>query len=87
MRMFHLDPVGVLVYTHDVPSTKPIPVRLDDETLSRLDALAEAMSERTGGAAITRANALRAALNAGLQVLEIENGLGRARQKPKPRKK
>jgi len=70
-----------------MPPTKPIPVRLDDETLSRLDALAEAMSERTGGADISRANALRAALNVGLQALELENGLGRARQKPRPRKK
>jgi len=75
------------VYTSvDVSPTKPIPVRLDDETLSRLDDLAEAMSRRTGGAEISRANALRAALNAGLPVLELENGLGKRRQKPTPRK-
>jgi predicted transcriptional regulator len=65
---------------------KPMPIRLDEDTLRRLDELAERMSERTGGANITRANALRAVIASGLPVLEQENGLGRNRGTPKPRK-
>jgi predicted transcriptional regulator len=64
---------------------KPIPIRLDDEIVQRLDALAQAMSERTGGATITRVNALRAVLLQGLPILEEENGLSRARGKSKKR--
>lgn len=64
---------------------KPIPIRLDDEIVQRLDALAQAMSDRTGGATITRANALRAVLLQGLPILEEENGIGRARAKSKKR--
>lgn len=64
---------------------KPIPIRLDDEVVTRLDALASAMSERTGGATITRVNALRAVLLKGLPILEEENGLGRPRPKSKKR--
>jgi hypothetical protein len=64
---------------------KPIPIRLDDEIVARLDKLAQAMSERTGGATITRVNALRAVLLKGLPVLEEENGLGRARGKSQKR--
>jgi predicted transcriptional regulator len=64
---------------------KPFPIRLDEEIVARLDALAQAMSERTGGATITRVNALRAVLQAGLPILEQENGLGRARSKTKKR--
>ena len=66
---------------------KPIPIRIDEDTLKRLEDLAEAMSERTGGADITVANALRAVIKSGLPILEGENGLGRARGKPKQRTK
>jgi predicted transcriptional regulator len=64
---------------------KPIPIRLDDEIVKRLDDLAQKMSERTGGATITRVNALRAVLLQGLPILEEENGLSRARGKSKKR--
>jgi hypothetical protein len=56
--------------------SRPIPVRLDEEMIRRLDALAQAMSTRTGGATISRGNALRAALGLGLPLLEKENGIG-----------
>ncbi|MBA2687510.1 MAG: hypothetical protein H0U64_05370 [Gemmatimonadaceae bacterium] len=60
---------------------KPLPIRLDEETVKRLDTLATVMSKRTGGADITRASALRAAIATGLVTLEESNGVTKKRGK------
>jgi predicted transcriptional regulator len=53
----------------------PVSVRLDDATMQRLDALAEAMSKRAAGAAVKRGTALRAVVERGMAGLEEELGL------------
>lgn len=50
--------------------TRPIPVRLDAATIARADKLAAAMSRRAHGAQVTRAAALRRAIELGLAQLE-----------------
>ena len=60
-------------------------VRIEDVLTERLDDLAEAMSKRVGGANISRANAIRAALVRGVDELENEYGIRRAKPRPKHR--
>lgn len=50
--------------------TRPIPIRLDAATIARADRLAAAMSRRAQGAQVTRAAALRRAIELGLAQLE-----------------
>ena len=50
--------------------TRPIPIRLDAETIARADRLAATMSRRAQGAQVTRAAALRRAIEIGLAQLE-----------------
>ncbi|HZU81380.1 MAG TPA: hypothetical protein VE987_00610 [Polyangiaceae bacterium] len=45
-------------------------IRLDAPELERLDAISEVLAERAGGGRITRAAALRAVVEAGLDVLD-----------------
>ncbi|HET9933775.1 MAG TPA: hypothetical protein VFQ35_23890 [Polyangiaceae bacterium] len=66
---------------------KPIPIRLEEDILARLEELAEAMSRRTGGVEITRASALRAAILIGLDKLEQENGIARRQSSTKTKRK
>lgn len=46
--------------------------KVDDETVQRIDALAEALSERAAGVPVTRSGAHHAALMKGLEALEKE---------------
>jgi hypothetical protein len=68
-------------------TSKTLPLRLDEELIARLDRLAATMTERAGGAEISRAAALRAALSRGLDALEAELGAADRRPKPKPQRK
>lgn len=47
-------------------------VKVDDELAERLDRLAAEMSARAGGAQVTRSNAMRVALERGMEALETE---------------
>ena len=58
----------------------PVSVRLDDDTLARLDRLSEAMSKRAGGATVKRGTALRAVVDHGLAALEAELGLAKRKR-------
>lgn len=67
---------------------KPIPIRLDDDILLRLEELRAVMAERAGGVDITKATALRAVIASGLSKLESEFGISYgAKPKPKPKRK
>lgn len=57
---------------------RPIPLRIEQATLDRLDRIAEALSERAAGVRVTRADASRIALDRGAEALEKELGLSRA---------
>jgi predicted transcriptional regulator len=59
-----------------------ISVRLDAASTERLDRIAEALAERAQGARITRSNALRVAVERGIELLESELNV-----KPKPKRK
>jgi hypothetical protein len=65
---------------------RTLPLRLEEDLIQRIDALAEALTERAAGAAVSRTAAMRAALQVGLNSLEAELGIG-ARPKPKPKRK
>jgi hypothetical protein len=49
-------------------------VRLDPDEIARLEAVAAVLTERAAGATITRSNALRAVVQAGLDALEAKYG-------------
>lgn len=53
----------------------PVSVRLDDDAIRRLERIAEALSERAGGALIKRGTAVRVAVQHGIEALETELGL------------
>jgi len=55
-------------------------VKVDDEMANRLDALAKAMSGRAAGAQVTRSNAMRVALEHGVDALEVEFGMKRKKR-------
>jgi predicted transcriptional regulator len=56
-----------------------ISVRIDDELVDRLDELAKVLSARAAGAGMSRSNAVRVALERGVEALEAE--LGKSRKK------
>lgn len=56
-------------------------IRLDADLIARLDRLADAMSERAGGAPVNRSSAARVALERGLVDLESEFKLARAKRR------
>lgn len=60
---------------------KPIPIRLDDDLLDRIDRVIDAMVERTAGAKVPRSSVLRLALERGLDSLESELGLNRRKKR------
>ena len=56
-------------------------VKVSDEFVARVDRLAEEMSTRAGGAKVTRSNAMRVALERGMEVLEGEFAMKKAKPK------
>ncbi len=56
---------------------RPLPVRLDDEMIARIDAVVGKLSKRAAGVEVTRSAVFRAALELGLK--ELEAGLKRRR--------
>jgi hypothetical protein len=54
---------------------RPVPLRLEEEVIERLDRLARAMSERAGGVEVNRSSVMRTVLDRGLDVLEKELGV------------
>ena len=56
-------------------------IRLEDDLVKRLEALAEAMTRAVHGAKVTRSQALRAALEAGVPVLEEKFGVAGKKRK------
>jgi hypothetical protein len=51
---------------------KPIPLRLEDELISRVDRVKVVLERRAGGVEVPRASVIRLALERGLAVLEQE---------------
>jgi hypothetical protein len=49
-----------------------ISVRLEPAEIERLDAIAKVLAERAAGASISRSNALRVVVQAGLEALETQ---------------
>lgn len=64
-------------------TAKTLPIRLEDDLIARLDALAAALTERAAGVKVSRTAAMRAALERGLSALEAEAGTSPRRRKPK----
>jgi len=64
-------------------TAKTLPIRLEDDLIARLDALAAALTERAAGVKVSRTAAMRAALERGLVALEAEAGTSTRRRKPK----
>jgi len=64
-------------------TARTIPIRLEDDLIERLDALAIVLTERAAGAKVTRTSAMRAALERGLEALEAETRTAPRRRKPK----
>jgi hypothetical protein len=62
---------------------RPVPLRIDEEILTRLDRVAEALSAKAAGANVPRSDAIRIALERGTESLEGELGLSRQKRKPK----
>jgi hypothetical protein len=62
---------------------RPIPVRLEEDIIERLDRIAEALTARAVGARVSRASAMRVALERGVSSIETELGLSRAKPKRK----
>lgn len=74
-----------------MPPRRLIPVRMDDDMISELDKLAEALTEAAQGAPVSRSDAVRIALRRGINVLREEMGIAgaehRERRKRKGRRK
>jgi hypothetical protein len=51
-------------------ATRPIPIRLDERLLARIDRVVVGLSQRAHGVGITRSAVVRAALERGLEHLE-----------------
>jgi hypothetical protein len=62
---------------------RPVPIRLENDLIERLDRLAAAMADRAAGAKVPRTSAMRIVLDRGLDALEAEFGLTSRRPKPK----
>jgi uncharacterized protein YlxW (UPF0749 family) len=54
-------------------------VRLEQETLRRIDAVAKKLTERAAGVEVTRMATMRAAMLRGLEALENELGIKRGK--------
>ena len=65
--------------------TQNYSVRLEPELVERLDRLAEAMSKQLAGVKVTRTQALRMAVEIGLEQAEAKFGF--TKTKPKPKRK
>jgi predicted transcriptional regulator len=66
--------------------SKTLPVRIEEDLISRLDWLADALTRRAAGAKVSRSSAMRVAVERGLESLEGELGAP-TKLKPKPKKK
>jgi len=64
-------------------TARTIPIRLEEDLIERLDALAQELTERAAGAKVSRTAAMRVALERGLEVIESDMGLAGRRRKPK----
>lgn len=73
------DDVGFIVYKVFKMTEHPVSVRVDEDTIERLDRIAEAMSKRAAGVNVKRGTVVRAAIERGIVALEAELGL----KKPK----
>lgn len=62
-------------------TARPVPLRIDETILERLDRVAAALSERAAGARVPRSDAIRIALERGVASLEQELGLARKRKR------
>jgi hypothetical protein len=51
-------------------ASRPIPIRLEDELLARIDRVVAALSRRAHGVGITRSAVVRTAIDRGLKQLE-----------------
>jgi predicted transcriptional regulator len=60
---------------------KPIAIRLDEETLTRLDRIATALTGRVAGARLNRTDAHRVALLRGIESLEEELALQKKKKR------
>lgn len=58
----------------------PITVRLDDETILRLERIAEALGKRAAGVTLKRGTVVRVAIEHGLESLEQELGLAKKKR-------
>lgn len=65
---------------------RPTPIRIEEDVIQRLDAIAAAMTERAAGVKVARSNVIRLALERGMAVLEEDLGMGPSRTK-KPKRK
>jgi predicted transcriptional regulator len=62
-------------------ASRTIPIRLDDETIERLDRIADAFSTRSGKLEIKRSAVMRLALDHGMTFLEKEYDVKPAKKK------
>lgn len=69
-----LAPVETLVYAGHVAKVA-LNVKVDPEAIERLDRIASAMAERSGGADVTRSDAGRTVIAAGIPVVEERMGI------------
>lgn len=65
---------------HTTMTKAPMSVRLEEDVLARLDALAAALSKRAAGAEVNRSDALRVAALRGVEDLERELGIKRTKR-------
>lgn len=66
---------------------RPTPIRIEDEVIQRLDAIAAAMTERAAGVKVARANVIRLALERGMDLVEEDLGMNPSRTTKKPKRK
>lgn len=62
---------------------RPLPVRLEDDTIERLDRLAAALTQRAAGVKVSRSSAMRVTIERGLDALEAELGIGEKSKRKK----
>lgn len=59
----------------------PVSVRLDTDTVGRLDKLAEVLTARAAGATVNRSAVVRLAVERGIAALEAELGQSKKRKR------
>lgn len=62
---------------------RPLAVRLDEDTIARLDKLTEVLSVRAAGARVSRSDVVRSAIARGLDMLESETATSPKKRRPK----